>query len=167
MDINFVAKTALVNSPAMKTLTIKSLKNFLGTDMEEELLLCPVRALKMYLKRTKTLRAGKKCLFVSFKAGFVQDISKNTISHWIKKVIWGAYKDCNEESCKLLRIKAHDVRSLAASWAGYSNASTEAIMETCSWKAHNTFTSFYLKDLSRIRDEMICLGPIVAALHTA
>ena len=37
-------------------------------------------------------------------------------------------------------------------------------MQACYWKAHNTFTNFYLKDLTwSDNDNNIYLGPVVAA----
>ena len=37
-------------------------------------------------------------------------------------------------------------------------------MQACHWKAHNTFTNFYLKDLTwSDTDNNIYLGPVVAA----
>ena len=37
-------------------------------------------------------------------------------------------------------------------------------MQVCHWKAHNTFTSFYLKDLTwSDNSNNIYLGPVVAA----
>ena len=47
----------------------------------------------------------------------------------------------------LLGVKAHDVRTFAASKAFYEGVSMDQIMQACHWKAHNTFTRFYLKDL--------------------
>ena len=36
-------------------------------------------------------------------------------------------------------------------------------MQACHWKAHNTFTNFYLKDLTWSDDNIMYLGPVVAA----
>ena len=37
-------------------------------------------------------------------------------------------------------------------------------MQACHWKAHNTFTNFYLKDLTwSHNDNNLYLGPVVAA----
>ena len=36
-------------------------------------------------------------------------------------------------------------------------------MRACHWKAHNTFTNFYLKDLTWSDDNSMYLGPAVAA----
>jgi len=165
-EVHFVAKTALASGGVMAPLTITALTEFLSGGMEEDVRLCPVRALKAYLERTKDIRQGKKLLFVSYKPNFSKDIARNTVSHWIKKLILYAYKECSEEDCKVLGVKAHDVRGLAASWALYNQATVEAILSACSWKSHSTFSSFYLQDLTRIRDGMMCLGPVVVALHS-
>ena len=37
-------------------------------------------------------------------------------------------------------------------------------MQACHWKAHNTFTNFYLKDLTWTDNNMY-LGPVVASLQ--
>ena len=36
-------------------------------------------------------------------------------------------------------------------------------MQACHWKAHNTFTNFYLKDLTWSDNDNMYLGPVVAA----
>ena len=36
-------------------------------------------------------------------------------------------------------------------------------MQACHWKAHNTFTNFYLKDLTWSDDNNMYLGPVMAA----
>ena len=41
--------------------------------------------------------------------------------------------------------------------------SVDQIMQACHWKAHNTFTNFYLQDLTwSDKDENVYLGPLVA-----
>ena len=47
----------------------------------------------------------------------------------------------------LVQVKAHDIRAFAASKAFYGGVSVDQIMQACHWKAHNTFTNFYLKTL--------------------
>ena len=60
--------------------------------------------------------------------------------------------------------KAHDIRAFAASKAFYGGVSVDQIMQACRWKAHNTFTNFYLKDLTwPDNDNNMYLGPVVAA----
>jgi hypothetical protein len=73
----------------------------------------------------------------------------------------------NEEDKQVTGVKAHQVSSLAASWALYSNDSMESILNACSWKSHNTFTQYYLKDMTTMSEKMLHLGPVVAAQHTS
>ena len=40
----------------------------------------------------------------------------------------------------------------------------DQIMQACHWKAHNTFTNFYLRDLTwSVNDNNMCLGPVLVA----
>ena len=63
-------------------------------------------------------------------------------------------------------MKAHDIRAFVVSNLRplYGGVSVDQIMQTCHWKAHNTFTNFYLKDLTwSDNDSSMYLGPVVAA----
>ena len=150
----------------MKPLVLKSLSKDLSRDLHEDRCLCVVRALRFYLDRTKSIRKGRTRLFIAFKKGYEQDIAKNTISGWIKKAIVLAYNSSSEEQRTVAGVKAHDVRGVAASLALLRNVSIDAILEACSWRSHSTFTWFYLRDLSRIQEKMLVLGPVVAALQS-
>ena len=66
----------------------------------------------------------------------------------------------DQQSLDLAQVKAHDIRAFAASKAFYIGVSVDQIMQACHWKADNTFTNFYLKDLT-LSD--IYLGPVAAA----
>ena len=46
-------------------------------------LLCPVRALCFYMRRTRSFRRKKKRLFISFVKNYDKEISPSTISRWI------------------------------------------------------------------------------------
>ena len=64
----------------------------------------------------------------------------------------------------MVEVKAHDIRAFAASKAFYGGVSVDQIMQAYHWKAHNTFTNFYLKDLTwSDNDNNMYLGPVVAA----
>ena len=65
----------------------------------------------------------------------------------------------------LVQVKAHDIRVFAASKAFYGGVSVAQIMQACHWKGHNTFTNFYLKDLTWSDDSNIYLGTVVVAQH--
>ena len=166
-DPMFVAKTQLNNrgSAMLNVVTIKSLTQELPEDLQQDRSLCPVRALKYYTKMADKVRSEQKKLFIAYKKGHTDEIHMNTISAWLKKTILMAYENTTEEDLQITRVKAHQVRSLAASWALHSNASIDDIMSACSWRSHNTFTQYYLKDMALIRDEMYHLGPVLAASH--
>ena len=88
--------------------------------MSEDRSLCPVRVLWLYLDRSKQLKAGKHLLFVALGPKFAKDIARSTISHWIKHTIKFCYESADDETLKLNRVKAHDVRALSASFKGVS-----------------------------------------------
>jgi integrase len=170
-DTEFVAKTELGNKGAdvLKPITFPALTKLLDASMQEDRSLCPVRAIKQYLQLTKESRGPRRKLFIAYKAGWdnTKEIHANTVSTWIKKVILMAYENASEEDKRVMKVTAHQVRGMAASWALHRNVAMEAVMDACSWKAHNTFTQYYLKDLALISEEMYHLGPVIAAQHSA
>ena len=124
--------------------------------------MCPVRALRYYLNRTSNLRQNKELVFVSFKKGFDKYVSPATISSWIKQTVILCCELSDQEALTLHQVKAHDVRTFAASQAFQSGISLEQILSACHWKSHNTFTQFYLKDVAWADTELFHLGPVVA-----
>ena len=131
--------------------------------LKEDRSLCPVRALCYYLDRTKDLRAGEDLVFVSFRKSFQKDIVPATISSWIKQTVLLCYQISDEEAQNIHQVRAHDVRAFTASKAFQGRVSLDQILSACHWKAHNTFTQFYLKDLAWADSELYHLGPVVAA----
>ena len=71
-----------------------------------------------------------------------------TLSSWLKQTILLCYKQADQQALDLVQVKAHDIRAFAASKAFYGGVSVDQIMQACHWKSHNTFTNFYLKDLT-------------------
>ena len=115
----FLAKNQLASDgpTVVKPVVIPALKPHLDSSLIQDRSLCRVRALKFYLDRTKDLRKNKNLLFVAIKEGFTRDISRATISSWLKQTILLAYEKSDSESQQLCQVKAHDVRSMAASLA--------------------------------------------------
>ena len=144
-----------VTNPALTTIVDRQFK--------EDRTLCPVRALRYYLDRTKDLRGPQSLLFISFKKGHTSDIRPATLSSWLKQTILLCYKQADQQALDLVQVKAHDIRAFAASKALYGGVSVDQIMQACHWKAHNTFTNFYLKDHTWSDDNNMYLGPVVAA----
>ena len=56
-------------------------------------------------------------MLVVLKEGFTGDISRATISSWLKQTIFLAWEESGSESQQLCQIKAHDVRLMTASFA--------------------------------------------------
>jgi integrase len=161
----FLAKTELRSSGAsvFEGIRILSLAPFVGSDLPDDRKLCPVRALKIYLARTQSIRKDKKRLFISYQEGRSQDISKNTISAWVKKLLKLVYKNNNDKARELTGCKTHDIRGMAATWASRGTYGLEALLRACTWKGHSTFSTFYLKDLTEIQDDLLRLGPLSVA----
>ena len=149
ISTSFIAKNQLrkVGTQAVSPVVISSLKTS-QDNRENNILLCPIRTLSIYLKDTAELRKNKTLLFISYKQGHSKDIQCSTISSWIKNTVKICYLRVNNADMDLLGVKAHDVGAFVASKAIYGGDSTDKILQACHWKFHNTFTCFYLKDLS-------------------
>lgn len=164
----FVAKNQLAREGTriLKPIVIPALAPTLSGELRKDRTLCPVRALKYYLDRTKDLRGDRELLFISHWPGHKSELHRNTISSWLVQTIRHCLRSCSEDTAAIANCgaRAHDIRALAASWAFRSGVALEDVMSACSWRSHNTFTSFYLKDISLSNPEgQISLGPIVAA----
>ena len=163
---DFIAKNQLARegSQSVSPVTIPALTTIVDRQFKEDRTLCPVRALRYYLDRTKDLRGSRSLLFISFKKGHTSDIRPATLSSWLKQTILLCYKQADQQALDLVQVKAHDIRAFAASKAFYGGVSVDQIMQACHWKAHNTFTNFYLKDfIWSDNDNNLYLGPVVAA----
>ena len=163
---DFIAKNQLARegSQSVSPVTIPALTTIVDRQFKEDRTLCPVRALRYHLDWTQDLRGSRSLLFISFKKGHTSDIRPAALSSWLKQTILLCYKQADQQALDLVQVKAHDIRAFAASKAFYGGVSVDKIMQACHWKAHNTFTNFYLKDLTwSDNDNNMYLGPVVAA----
>ncbi|KAL0194499.1 hypothetical protein M9458_008071, partial [Cirrhinus mrigala] len=104
-------------------------------------LLCPVRALRIYMERTQPFRRSEQ-LFVCY--GGQQKgkaVSKQRISHWLVNAIRMAYL-ARGLPCPL-EVRAHSTRGIAASAALANGASLTDICRAAGWATPNTFARFY------------------------
>ena len=85
----FRAKTESAVNPLPRSFCVRSLNDFVG-DLPDELLLCPVRALRSYLSRTSSLTPRPRTLFVSPRSPS-RSLSKNALSFFLRDVISRAY----------------------------------------------------------------------------
>ena len=155
ISLRFVPEFLAKNQPAglpSPPIFIKPLTPLLCSD-DEDRTLCPVRALLVYIKRTKHLRTpAKRRLFVSFREGITKDITSATISRWIKNLIKSAFSQ-STGSAEPRNCKSHEVRAWAASLAWANNSSLKAIMEAAYWFNETTFLNFYLRDFSHEKED--------------
>ena len=124
-------------------------------------LLCPIRALKIYLKMTRPYRQNRPRLFLPIKGK--QDISKSSVSRWISYTIKLAYGKLIRKDFPFLKIKAHEVRALSSSWAFFYKVPLSEILKAAVWNQSSTFAKFYLRDMSQQLQNLHNLGPIVVA----
>lgn len=159
---SFVAKTEVPGKPEtrLQDVTLQGLGNFCSNSLSEERTLCPVRAVKIYLSRTKEVRGQRQELFIPYKLGATQSISPVSISNWIQRAVKAAYTDASEEEAAAISVRAHDLRGIAASWNLHQSIPIGDILRAAQWRCHNTFTSFYLKDMTLQEDDILRLGPI-------
>ena len=140
-NLQFLAKTQRMQKP-WNPIFIPEFNSF-ATD-SRDLLLCPCRALKMYVQRTKDIRHQEMCLFLTYQSGLHRKASKNSISRWIVSLIKHAYEIRGEN---LTNVRAHDTRRLSTSWALFNGASVSDILQAAHWSTESTFTSFYMRDV--------------------
>ena len=155
---HFLAKTERADRPLPRHFPLKSLRDFAG-DLEEGSLLCPVRALRLYLKRTKGVVALGSGLFVSPSCP-TRTISKNAISFFLREVISGAGAVRGDEGPPL---RAHSIRGVASSSSFFQNWSVQKVLEAATWRSNSVFASFYFRDLQYVFEDWKSLGPFVAA----
>ena len=132
-------------------------------DQEEDGLLCLVRAVCEYLRRTKDCRPSCSRLFVTVSEPR-RTVHPHTLSMWICQVIRRAYNHVSREECRLTKV-TNEVRAVATSALLHKVRNLASILKAVSWKCMTTFASFYLRDVTHKYLNTFSLGPIVAALR--
>ena len=153
----FVAKTESALNTLPQSFVVNSLDDF-AAGLDEELSLCPVRALREYLKRTSSFVDRPPCLFVLPRSPS-RAMSKNGISYLLREVIFESGA-CKEDGAAL---RAHSILGIATSSAFSRNWSVSSVLDAASWWSNSVFTSFYFKDLQFVYEGFRSLGPFVAA----
>ena len=97
---SFLSKNQLARDgpAAVAPVVIPALAPSLDRSLKEDKSLCPVRALRYYLDRTKDLRSGKDLVFVSVRKSFQKDIVPATVSSWIKQTVLLCYQLSDQEA---------------------------------------------------------------------
>ncbi|KAL0161520.1 hypothetical protein M9458_045245, partial [Cirrhinus mrigala] len=98
---------------------------------QELSLLCPVRALRMYIERSAPFRQSDQ-LFVCFGGrNKGHPVTKQRLSRWIVDAITLAYSSLGLE-CPV-GVRAHSTRGVASSWAWSSGVSIAEICAAAGW----------------------------------
>ena len=129
-----------------------------GSDMNS--VLCPVRALRIYMRRTSFFRRNRKRLFISYIKAYDKEICASTISRWIVDTVRFSYEDSGSSSGK---ICAHELRALSSSFAWLNRVPLDSVLKAGYWRSENSFIRFYLRDMAGINEKMFSLGPVVAS----
>ena len=159
-QVGFLAKNQLP-SRAPDSITIPKLSNFCRKSDNFNRMLCPVRAVKIYLNKTKSLRKHRKRLFIPIQGD--QDLAKSTLSRWVRYAIKHAYSSISKNPNRLFKPRAHDLRALSASWAYMNYILLEEILKSAVWSCSSLFASHYLKDFREQAENLRAMGPIIAA----
>ena len=153
----FVAKSESLTRSIPRSFLVRSLSDF-AAGLDDDLLLCPVRALRIYLDRVSSLSPLRHRLFVSARRPS-RPLSKNEVSFFLRDVISSAGASRPEVG----HLRAHDIRGVSTSVAFHHNWSVSAVLDSATWSSSSVFSSFYLRALQHEYDGLLSLGPFVAA----
>ena len=114
---NFTSTGKTNGLGALRPLTISSLDEAVESEYNEESLLCTGRTLEAYLSCSDQYRSPEqKRLFFSYRRGTVKDISRQTVSCYIKEAVVLAYSDPSQKDTKSpVHVNPHSVRHVATS----------------------------------------------------
>ena len=144
--MSFLAKNQRVDNPPRK-FRLKALER--DESNGDSLLLCPVRALRTYLERTKATRGVHVRLFLSTTGQF-KPVSIQTLSRWIRDTIKLAYqKNAPDSMGDAAGAHPHQLRALASSLAIAHHKPVREVMKAAYWKSETCFSTYYLKDMAK------------------
>ena len=124
-------------------------------------LFCPVRALRLYLARTTYRRTPQKAaLFLSLNANHKSDITKQSISNWVRHTIKLCYALAGENPSNIGRASVHEIRAISSSVQFERSLSLTSLMKSCVWKNGNTFTRYYLRNVAVLSDDLYQFPPM-------
>ena len=157
----FVAKTQDPSSlaPRFEGFSVPALPN--ARNNRNGKLLCPVRAVRVYLDRTASHRPRCERLFVTAGRS-KKEIAKTTVSFWLRKTISCAY-ELSGTALPVPAPRARETRGIAPSLLFKKNFDVDQVLKAGMWRRHSTFTRHYLRDIAHKSLDTFHLGPVVAA----
>ena len=143
--MEFLAKNQLATHPPRK-FRLQALKT--------KKILCPVRAIRIYLDKTKHLRGDRTKLFINTVRSSTKDIGIPTISRWLRETILECYRmGAPQDMEETVGAHAHEVRAVAASLAVAGHRPIKEVMRAAYWRNESCFTKFYLKDMAKYQNQ--------------
>ena len=126
---------------------IRSMKHLVGRhDLER--LLCPVRAVTVYISRTPDGAWPVEEEIILRHPDPLIRTTKGHVAVWIKNAISMAYVQAKEVTDDI-HINAHEVRAVSHSLVAFDGASLNEILEGGRWKSSGSFLQHYFRDMSR------------------
>ena len=161
LSLVFLAKTQDPSSlaPRFEGFSVPALTN--ARKNRNGRLLCPVRAVKVYLDRTAPYRPRCERLFVTAGRS-KKEISKTTVSFWLRKTISRAY-ELSGTALPVPAPRARETRGIAPSILFRRNFAVDQVLKAGTWRRHTTFTRHNLRDIAHKSLDTFHLGPVVAA----
>ena len=151
-----VVKTISLSNPLPRSFLVKSLSDF-AAGLGDDLLLCPIKALRIYFRRTDSFSPLPPRLFVS-PCRPSRSLSKNA-SSFLREVI----HDAGAGRLEVGSVRTHSIRGVSTSAAFHQNWSVSCVLESATWRTNLVFASFYLRDLLHEFNDIRSLGAFVAA----
>ena len=105
---------------------------------------CLVRAVCIYLDRTRAVRQSEQLLVSYRKQSPGLPITPERVSHWLVDTVVEAYTRARKPVPKLT---AHSTRGVSTSVAALSGLSWEVIRRTAFWKSDLTFSKVSLEQV--------------------
>ena len=118
----FVTRSELLTRSIPRSFLVSSLADF-AAGLNTDLLLCPIRALRLYLLRARSLSPGRHRLFVSPRRPS-RAMSTNAVSFFLGEVISAA----EAARPQVGSLRAHAVRSVSTSVAFHRNWSVISLL---------------------------------------
>ncbi len=126
---------------------------FTTPEQERLHLLCPVRALQIYVHRTSQWRKSEQLFICYGGRNRGAAATKHTVSHWVRDAIALAYEARGQASP--LRVRAHSTRGVASSMALARGAPLQQVCDAAGWSSPHTFVRFYSLDVHATPDSHI------------
>ena len=151
--MNFMAKNQRVQHPPRR-FRLQALER---SDPEGgDAPLCPVRALRTYLDRTKATRGDQTRLFLRLKGSNQAGASLQTLARWLRETIRICYEaEAPRQVADTQGCHAHELRAVAASLAVAHHKPVKDVMAAAFWSSESCFSTFYLKDMAKVQSRSL------------